>query len=70
MEYEVFNVSFSFYTDEVLQTPFFPALMSRDRFLLLSFLHISDNTFYIPRGKRGYNPILKLGTFYHGTLNK
>lgn len=35
----------------VTATPFFPSVMSRDRFLLiLAFFHLKDNRYYVPRG--------------------
>ena len=51
--------------NKVTSTPFYGSVMPRDRFLLLiSFLHYSDNTNYIPRGHDGYKPLYKLGTPY------
>lgn len=52
-------------TDPVTSTPFFPAIMARDRFLLiLTFLHLNDNSRYIPRGQPGYEPLYKLGDLF------
>ena len=56
--------------DDVIQTPFFPATMSRDFFLnILSFFHLADNHNFIPRGQEGYNPLHKLGTVYSDVLD-
>ena len=58
-------------TDPVVQTPFYPSIMSRDFFMnILSFLHLSDNNNYIPRGERGYNPLFKLGKVYENILSR
>ena len=58
-------------TDPVNATPFFPRVMSRDRFLtLMSFLHLNDNSQYIPRGQEGYNPLFKLGELYSRILDR
>lgn len=36
-------------------------VLKRDRFsLILKFLHLSDNTCYIPRGQQGHDPLYKL----------
>ena len=52
-------------THPVTSTPFFPACMARDRFLLiLTFLHLNDNTHYIPRGQENYDPLFKLGNIF------
>jgi hypothetical protein len=49
-------------TDPVTSTPFFPATMSRDRFLLItSFLHLSINDDFIPHENLGHDPLFKLG---------
>jgi len=43
-------------TDAVTSTPFFPATMSRYRFLLItSFLHLANNDDFIPRENSGHN---------------
>lgn len=48
-------------TQECNKTPFFGSRMSKDRFLLiLSNLHISDNTSAIPRGEQGHDALHKL----------
>ena len=52
-------------TDTVTSTPFFPATMSRDSFLLItSFFHLANNDSYIPRGQPGPDPLFKLGSVY------
>lgn len=49
----------------ITSTPFFGYCMARDRFLLiLTFLHLNDNNFYIPRGLANYNPLFKLGDIF------
>ena len=58
-------------TDEVLSTPFFSQIMSRDKFLnILTFFHLCDNDRYVPRGQEGYNPEQKLGTVYSVVTEK
>lgn len=58
-------------TDPVTSTPFFPSCMPRDRFqLLLSFLHLNDNSNYIPRGQEGHDPLFKLGSIYSNILRR
>ena len=53
----------------VTATPFFPSVMSRDRFLLLlTFIHLNDNQDYILRGTEGHNRLFKLGPLYHRIL--
>ena len=45
-------------TDPVTSTPFFPATMSRDHFLLItSFFHLVNNDSYIPCGQPGHDPV-------------
>ena len=57
-------------TNCVTQTPFFPSVMSRDRFLLiLTFLHFNDNNNFIPRGQPNYDPLYKLGDTYHHIID-
>ena len=52
-------------TDPVTSTPFFPACMSRDRFILItSFFHLANNDDSVPYGQPGYNPLHKLGSFF------
>ena len=58
-------------TNPVTSTPFFPATMSRDRFLLLtSFLHLANNDQYIARGNPGHDPLFKLGNIYKLLLHR
>ena len=59
------NIQDYWSTVEVLSTPFFPQIMSRDKFKnILTFFHLCNNDNYIPRGQEGYNPVNKLGTIY------
>ena len=59
------NIQDYWSTDGVLSTPFFPQIMSRDKFMnILTFFHLCDNDNYVPRGQEGYNPVHKLGTIY------
>ena len=47
--------------DEVLFTPFYGTLMSRNRYqLLLRFLHLNDNSQAAPRGDVNYDPLYKI----------
>ncbi|XP_062604100.1 piggyBac transposable element-derived protein 4-like [Saccostrea cucullata] len=63
------DVSEYWTVNPVTSTPFFPSVMSRDRFLLiLAFLHLNDDANYIPRGSEGFNPLFKLGSFYNKFL--
>jgi hypothetical protein len=49
---------------ESVATPFFGSRMSKDRFLLiLSNLHLNDNTAAIPRGEPGHDALYKLRPF-------
>ena len=51
--------------NEVICTPFFASVMSRNRFLLiLTFLHFNNNENYVARGNEGYDPLFKLGKPY------
>ncbi|XP_035696127.1 piggyBac transposable element-derived protein 4-like [Branchiostoma floridae] len=51
--------------DEVMETPFFPSMMTRDRFLLIfKFFHLSDNDAYHPRNHPQHDPMHKLGAIY------
>ncbi|XP_012936290.1 piggyBac transposable element-derived protein 4-like [Aplysia californica] len=50
-------------TDAVYSLPFFPSIMTRERFQnLLTFLHFSDEKF-IPRGEEGHDPLFKISSF-------
>ena len=63
------DVSEYWTVNPVTATPFFPSVMSRDRFLLLlTFIHLNDNKEYIPRGTEGHDPLFKLGPLYHRIL--
>ena len=58
-------------TDPVTSTPFFPATMSRDRFLLItSFFHLVNNDSYIPCGRPGHDPLFKLGSVYKRIVDR
>ena len=58
-------------TDCALQTPFFPAVMSRNRFLnILSFFHLSDNETIPRRGNEGYDPLRKLGSSFSNLVSR
>ena len=47
--------------DNIFSTPFFPTAMARDRFLLLmSALHVNDNTTAVPRGRDGFDRLHKV----------
>lgn len=51
-------------TQECNQTPFFGSRMTKDRFLLiLSNLHVADNSTAIPRGEVGHDALYKLRPF-------
>ncbi|XP_070573802.1 piggyBac transposable element-derived protein 4-like [Ptychodera flava] len=48
-------------TDQVLQTPGFREIMSRDRFeMILEMLHLNNNNNYIPPGRPHHDPLFKL----------
>ena len=48
-------------TSKILSTPWFPSIMSRDRFLkILKFLHLVDSTLQKKKGEEGYNPLFKI----------
>lgn len=58
-------------TDPLTTTPFFPSVMPRDRFLsLMTFLHLNDNSEFVPRGEEGYDPLFKLGPLYQKILDR
>jgi len=51
-------------TDDLYKHPFFPTVMSRDRFLdILSLLHLNDNSRMMKRGEPGFNPLHKVDPF-------
>ncbi|XP_052269913.1 piggyBac transposable element-derived protein 4-like [Dreissena polymorpha] len=63
------NITDYWSRDPVCETPFFPSIMNRDRFLnLISCLHLANNELYVSRGQPGYNPLFKLGTVYSTVL--
>ena len=65
------NIEDYWSTDEVLSTPFFPQIMSRDKFMnILSFFHLCDNDNYVPRGQAGYNSVYILGIVYSVVTEK
>ena len=48
-------------TDVLLQTPIFRSVMPRNRFLvIMSFLHLNDNTTVVPKGQDGYDKLNKI----------
>ena len=58
-------------TDPIISMPFYSGVMPRDMFLnILSFLHLSDNQAYIPRGRPGYQPLAKLGIVYQNIVQR
>ena len=51
-------------TKQLTRTPFFGRWMSRDRFqMILSNLHIADDSANPPRNQRGHNPLAKIQPF-------
>ena len=50
--------------------PTFSSILKRDRFSLkLRFLHLNDNTKYIPKGQPGHDPLYKLRPFMDPQLD-
>ena len=48
-------------TNDILSTPWFPAIMSRDRFFqLLRYLHLVDSSLQHKKGEEGYDPLFKV----------
>ena len=48
-------------TDEVLNTPWFPSIMPRDRFFqIMRFLHLVDSSQQRKKGEEGYDPLFKV----------
>ena len=48
-------------TNNILATPWFPSIMSQDRFLsILRFLHLADSTKQKKQGEQGYDPLFKV----------
>ena len=57
--------------DEVVSTPFFPAIMPRNRFLaIMSCLHLNNNSNQLPRDDANYDPIFKLRPVYDHLKSK
>ncbi len=51
-------------TEEVMETPFFPRYMARDRFLLImSNLHLNNKRTEVCRGQIGHDPLAKVRPF-------
>ena len=47
--------------EQVLATPWFPAIMSRDHyFLILQYFHLVDSSLQKKKGETGYNPLFKV----------
>ena len=58
------NLSSYWSTDPALNSPFFPSIMSRDRFLqILRYLHFADNTQAPRADSADYNKLYKLQPF-------
>ena len=58
-------------THPVMSHPFFPKIMSRDRFMnILSFYHLNDNSTFVPRGQEGHDPLHKLGGVYRRIVER
>ena len=58
------NLNCYWSTDPVLSSPFFPSLMSRNRFFqILRYLHFADNTRAPPRDSADYNKLYKIQPF-------
>ena len=48
-------------TNNILSTPWFPSVMSRDRFLvMLRYLHLVDSSQQKKKGEEGYDPLFKI----------
>ena len=59
------NVKDYWSTEDIISTPFFPKIMSRDEYHnILTFFHLSDNEIYPQKGSPDYDPCKKLGFFY------
>ena len=59
------NVKDYWSTEDIISTPFFPKIMSRDEYHnILTFFHLSDNEIYPQKGSPDYDPRKKLGFFY------
>ena len=46
-------------TSPILHSDFARNIMSRDKFMILSVLHVSDNDVSVPRGQADYDYLLK-----------
>jgi len=65
------NFSEYWSTSDVTSTPFFPKCMPRDRFwLLLTFLHLSDNSTMPGRNTPQFSPLNKLGILYNRIIHR
>lgn len=66
------SISDYFSHDPVLYSSFPSAVgMSRNRFqMVLRYLHISDNSKYVPRGQDGHDPLFKVAPIFHYLLAK
>ena len=61
---KVANIQDYWSNDPVLQTPFVKSIMKRDRFLLLmTFLHVNDNSLMLPRDHPDFDPLFKIRPF-------
>ena len=59
------NVKEYWSTEDIISTPFFPKIMSRDEYHnILTFFDLSDNKIYPQKGSPDYDPRKKLGFFY------
>ena len=48
-------------TDDIISTPWFPSIMSRDRFVeILRYLHLVDTSLQKKKGKDGYDVLFKI----------
>ena len=64
------DVSEYWTVNPVTATPFFPSVMSRDRFLLLlTFIHLNDNKEYILPGTEGHSNLAHcIIGFWHSSV--
>jgi len=48
-------------TDDIISTPWFPSIMSRDRFVeILRYLHLVDTSLQKKKGEDSYNVLFKI----------
>jgi len=48
-------------TDDIISTPWFPSIMSRDRFVeILRYLHLVDTSLQKKKGEDGYDVLFKI----------